>query len=120
LDVRRLAAAFYPQERRHYFAQLHAYQMMADENLLTIQTVRLVRPVGQLISRSGVRANCEECGEEIINEREVLRDGRLLCRACAGSAYYLPVDLTSDGWEAVPPRSAHKKSVSRLVNTSGG
>jgi hypothetical protein len=29
------------------------------------------------------------CGEEIINERELERDGLLLCRSCAGEGYYM-------------------------------
>ena len=32
--------------------------------------------------------SCEGCGEEIINEREIVRAGRTLCRSCAGAGYY--------------------------------
>jgi hypothetical protein len=32
---------------------------------------------------------CPVCSEEIIDEREVLREGVLLCRGCAGFANYL-------------------------------
>lgn len=35
---------------------------------------------------------CDVCGEEIINEREVHREGLTLCRACAGVSYYQPVE----------------------------
>jgi formylmethanofuran dehydrogenase subunit E len=34
----------------------------------------------------------EVCGEEIINEREVVRDGNVLCKACAGQSYYPLID----------------------------
>lgn len=101
LDVRQRAARFLSQETRHYFAQLQAYQMMADEDLLTFQEVRLSRPVGQLVSRAGVRVNCARCGEEIINEREIQWAGTPLCRSCAGSAYYLPGDLIAHEPEAL-------------------
>ena len=37
--------------------------------------------------------NCAECGEEIINEREVMREGQPYCAACAGPAYYAPEAL---------------------------
>ena len=50
--------------------------------------VVLTTPVERLISRAGRRVNCAACGEEIMNEREVARGDELLCRACAGSAYY--------------------------------
>ena len=37
------------------------------------------------------RAVCAECGEGIQFRREVLREGRVLCRACAGERYYDPL-----------------------------
>ena len=39
-------------------------------------------------ARDGVRVLCEICQEEIINDRQVMRDGVVLCRACAGQPYY--------------------------------
>jgi formylmethanofuran dehydrogenase subunit E len=90
LDIRQRARAYAPEERKHYFAQLIGYQRMPDEELLTIQQVDLTTPIGDIISRAGVRVNCAVCGEEIINEREVVREGRVLCQACAGAAYYKP------------------------------
>jgi formylmethanofuran dehydrogenase subunit E len=89
-DIRERACAFVPQETRHYFAQMQAYQVMPDEEMLTIQEVVLNTPIGQIISRSGVRVNCDMCGEEIMNDREVNRDGLKFCRACAGDGYYQP------------------------------
>lgn len=99
LDVREKAYLYAPHEPRHYFAQLHAYQMMPDAELLTIQAVTLTTPVKAIVSRAGVRVNCAVCGEEIINERELLVGGQSLCQACAGSGYYQaaasePVTLT--------------------------
>ncbi len=88
LDVRQQACASIPEEPRHYFAQMQAYRSLPDEKLLTITDVELTTPVEAIVSRPGVRTNCAACGEEIMNEREVLREGLVLCRACAGSAYY--------------------------------
>lgn len=88
LDVRQRAAAAVPDEPRHYFAQLQGYQVMPDEELLAIQPVQLTQRAAEIVSRPGVRVNCAGCGEEIVNEREVLVDGRLLCRACAHGGYY--------------------------------
>lgn len=82
----------YSSDKRHYFAQLDAYQQMPDEELFTIQQVHLKIPIEVIISRPGVRATCQQCGEEILNEREVTRDGVTLCRACAGQAYYTCLD----------------------------
>jgi formylmethanofuran dehydrogenase subunit E len=87
-DVRQRAAAFMPAEKRHYFAQLAAYQAMPDNELLSFQAVSLLIPADALIGRPGVRVNCALCGEEIINGREVTRGEMTVCRACAGGAYY--------------------------------
>ena len=88
VDVRDRAYGYAPDERRHYFAQLHGYQMMPDEELLTVEAVHLNRPIAEIVSRPGVRVHCASCGEEIINEREVLVDDRPYCRHCAHGSYY--------------------------------
>jgi formylmethanofuran dehydrogenase subunit E len=87
-EARQRAQQFFSQEPRHYFAQLHAYQHMTDAELLMIQPVILNDPVERWLSRAGRRVRCAICGEEIMNEREVLQDGYILCRACAGQGYY--------------------------------
>jgi len=88
LDVRERAYTCVPDEPRHYFAQLKAYQVLPDHELLSIQAVQLTTPIAAIVSRAGVRVNCEVCGEEIINEREIVREGLTLCRSCAGQSYY--------------------------------
>lgn len=92
-DIRQKAHAYAPDEKKHYYAQLLSYQRMPDVELLTIQPVRLTTPVRQIVSRNGVRVNCAGCGEEIINEREVMVGERPFCAACAGPAYYAPEEL---------------------------
>ncbi|MBX3015535.1 MAG: TraR/DksA C4-type zinc finger protein [Caldilineaceae bacterium] len=88
LDVRAQAARYAPTETRRYFAQLHAYQIMPADELLSQQWVTLKTPIATMVSRPGVRVNCAQCGEEIINERELMVDDQPLCRACAGLGYY--------------------------------
>ena len=88
LDIRERAYCYTPDEPRHYFAQMQAYQVMADEEMLAIQEVVLNTTIEQIVSRLGLRVNCDVCGEEIMNERESLRDGLTLCRACDGGGYY--------------------------------
>lgn len=93
--IRSLALEYAPEEKRKYFAQLNAYQIMPEDVLLKIQQVYLTRPVCDLISRAGMRLICYRCGEEIINEREIYVDGQVLCKTCAGQPYYtlVPNDL---------------------------
>ncbi len=88
LDIRERAVAFVPNEPRHYFAQMQAYQSMPDEEMFTMGEVALAPPAEKIVSRPGMRVNCHVCGEEIMNEREILRDGSILCQNCAGGGYY--------------------------------
>jgi formylmethanofuran dehydrogenase subunit E len=88
LDIRQKAYSYAPDEQRHYFAQMQAYQTMPDDEMFTVSEVRLVAPMETIVSRPGVRVNCDLCGEEIMNEREIKSDGLTLCRACAHGGYY--------------------------------
>ena len=88
LNVRTTAVAYAPNARSRWHAYLSAYQIMPDEELLTAQPVQLTQSIAEILSRPGVRVNCGQCGEEIINEREVWVNGRCLCRSCAGDGYY--------------------------------
>ena len=83
LDIRERACAFVPEESRHY---MQAYQVMADAEMLSIREVALNTPIEQILSRPGVRVNCDVCGEEIRNEREVYRDELTLCQSLMRAA----------------------------------
>lgn len=94
LDIRQRAYIHASSEPRHYFAQMKAYQVMPDEEMFVFTEVQLVTSIEAIVSRPGVRVNCDVCGEEIMNEREVKKDGLTLCRACAEVPYYqLPVSI---------------------------
>lgn len=77
-----------PDEQSRWHTMLEAYQVMPADELLCWRHVDLTVSLKEIISRAGVRVNCEICGEEVINEREVVRDGLTLCRACASDSYY--------------------------------
>ncbi len=94
LDIRELAYQYASNEPRHYFAQMQAYQIMPDDVMFTVTEVHLATSIAEIVSRPGVRVNCDVCGEEIMNEREVHKDGQVLCKACGSHAYYeLPVSM---------------------------
>jgi formylmethanofuran dehydrogenase subunit E len=88
LEARRLARAYAPDARSRWHAYLRAYQIIPDELLLSAKEVALTQSIAEILSRPSARVNCESCGEEILNEREVRENGRLLCRSCAGATYY--------------------------------
>lgn len=85
---RQLAKTYAPEAESRWHAYLYGYQRIPDEELFTVQEVRLDVSLAEILSKDGYRVNCEVCGEEIINEREVYREGMLLCRPCAGERYY--------------------------------
>ena len=92
LDIRQRAYAYAPNEPRHYFAQMQAYQIMPDEEMFTVTRVGLATSIEAILSRPCLRVNCDVCGEEIMNEREVEQNGLTLCRACAHGGYYQSVE----------------------------
>ena len=72
--------------------QRRAYRQLSDEDLFTRQWVRVALPEEDMPGYRAPRVVCAQCGEGINFKREVQRDGRLLCRACAGERYYEPLD----------------------------
>jgi formylmethanofuran dehydrogenase subunit E len=101
-DVRVRARDYAPGETRHYFAQLAGYQIMPDHELFSMTPVVLSTPVTDLISRAGVRTTCVVCGEEIINEREIVVDGMAYCRSCWGQTYYQVSAPATQVFEGLP------------------
>jgi len=87
-EARTIAVEHAPDARNDWEAMLLGYQVMSMSDLFTIQRVKLNMPLSELISRPGRKAICEICEEEIINGREVINKGVVLCIACSGESYY--------------------------------
>lgn len=101
LDIRQRAWDYASEENRHYYAMLEAYQRMPVEEMFVFQEISLKEPLVHILSRPGYRVDCDQCGEEIINEREIHRQEMILCKTCAGDGYY---DLI----ETIPQTALHK------------
>ncbi len=84
-DVRALAAAYAPGTPNRWRAQLEAYQAMPDAELLRWEERAPDDTLAQVIGRPGRRVLCARCGEEILNDRELVVGGVTLCRGCAGA-----------------------------------
>ena len=108
-QARLQARALTPEARNTWEAQLLGYQRLPTEQLLRAQAVTLKTPIEDIISRPGHRVQCEQCGEEILNEREVMLGGRALCRTCAGQGYYTP--LVASAWPGTVPVPALELAV---------
>lgn len=85
---RQEALACAPEARNRWHGQLLGYQRMAASRLLSVQEVRLIDPLARIVSQPGRKVVCQACGEEIINDRQVVHEGTVLCRTCRGQAYY--------------------------------
>ena len=81
------ALTYAPAAPNRWRAQLEAYQVMPARELLCVRDVELAFDLTTVIGAPGVRVNCGVCGEEILNRREILREGVVLCAACAGRSY---------------------------------
>ena len=86
-----LARAMHPEIESKNQQQMLAYREMPEDDLFTKQWVKVELPPEEFPGYKGDRIVCAECGEGINFRREVVRDGRVLCRACAGERYYDPL-----------------------------
>lgn len=88
-NIRELAWQYASTAKNKWEAQLIGYQRIPDELLFHWQWVKLTVPVRQIVGQAGRRVTCEICGEEIINQREVIREGTVLCKPCAGARIFV-------------------------------
>jgi formylmethanofuran dehydrogenase subunit E len=85
---KKLARAMHPEIEQKNQQQMLAYREMTDDDLFSTQWVKVQLPAEEFPGYKGERIVCAECGEGINFRREVVRDGRMLCRGCAGERYY--------------------------------
>ncbi len=86
-----LARQMHPEIENKNQQQMLAYREMSDDDLFATQWVKVELPPEEFPGYKGERISCAECGEGINFRREVSKDGKMLCRACAGESYYEPL-----------------------------
>jgi formylmethanofuran dehydrogenase subunit E len=84
------ARELFPEIENKNQQQMQAYRILPDDDLFSAQWVRVAIGPEDLPGYKAPRAICEQCGEGVSFKRELVRDGRTLCRACAGERYYEP------------------------------
>lgn len=89
-DSKALARSMHPEASDKNQQQMLAYRELSDEQMFQAQWVRVPLPPEEFPGYKGERIVCECCGEGINFRREVRREGRILCRGCAGENYYEP------------------------------
>jgi formylmethanofuran dehydrogenase subunit E len=88
---KQLAREMHPEINNKNQQQMLAYREMADDDLFTMQWVKVDLPAEEFPGYKGERIVCAVCGEGINFCREIRRDGKILCRSCAGDTYYQPL-----------------------------
>jgi len=68
--------------------QQKAYAQLSDDVLFSKEWVKVEIQPQDRPGFKGPRIVCAQCGEGINFKREVVQNGRTLCRACAGEKYY--------------------------------
>ncbi len=87
------ARELYPEIEGKNAQQMHAYRAMPDAELFTEQWVSAPIEAREMPGYKSGRIVCAQCGEGINYDREIVREGRTLCRGCADvdGRYYQPV-----------------------------
>ena len=87
-----LAREMHPEIEDKNSQQMLAYREISNEDLFTTQWVKVDLPPEEFPGYKGDRIVCESCGEGINFRRELRREGKVLCRSCAGERYYEILD----------------------------
>jgi len=88
---KRLARQMHPEIAEKNQQQMLAYREMSAEELFSTQWVKVDLSPEEFPGFKSERVTCESCGEGINFRREIRREGKTLCRACAGERYYEPL-----------------------------
>jgi formylmethanofuran dehydrogenase subunit E len=87
-DSKQRAREMFPEIADKNVQQMRAYRDLPDTDLFAVEWVRVKLGPEEFPGYKAARVVCAECGEGINFKREVMRDGRVLCKACAGERYY--------------------------------
>jgi formylmethanofuran dehydrogenase subunit E len=87
------ARELYPQMEDKNKQQMVAYRELPDADLFSEQWVHVPLHPREMPGYKSQRIACSVCGEGINYDREVVRDGRILCQGCAApeTRYYQPL-----------------------------
>lgn len=64
---------------------------VSEEELLVIEDVKVNIGNHDVPGFPKYRAYCEKCGDRVLDKREVIVDGKTLCKACAEGSYYTKI-----------------------------
>jgi formylmethanofuran dehydrogenase subunit E len=109
------ARDLYPQIENKNQQQMLAYRELPNEELFSEEWVSVAIKPREMPGYKSARISCATCGEGINYDREVHRDGKTLCKACAApeARYYQPLSpeqlkhANSEAGAETSPQPAH-------------
>ncbi len=87
-ESRDLAAVFCPDLVDPVQQQIQAYKVMPDAIMFRVQEVTVDLTPLDLPGPTRRKVACQRCGQVVRDGREVRDNGEVLCRPCAGGAYF--------------------------------
>ena len=87
-EARDLTAAYAPEIPEKYPQQLEAYKRMPDSVLFRVQQVEVDIRDSDMPGPTRYKATCTNCGQVVRDRREVMQDGRPVCKPCALEVYF--------------------------------
>ncbi len=87
-ESRELSQVYAPGLTNKAEQQLQAYKKMPDSALFRVQEVKVDIGECDLPGPSRYKAQCQSCGQVVRDNREIVVEGRTLCRPCALGSYY--------------------------------
>jgi len=87
-EARSLAPAYAPEIMDKYPQQMEAYKRMPDSVLFRVQQVEVAISEYDLPGPTRRKVACDQCAQVVRDQREVIKNGRVLCRPCAGGTYF--------------------------------
>lgn len=89
--ARDLAPVLMPDIADRHAQQLEAYKIMDDQDLFTVEEVRVDVPASDMPGPTRFKATCTRCGIIVRDKKEVFKNNEILCRPCAFGSYFKPV-----------------------------
>src|ERR1700683_5470884 len=86
-----LARRMHPEIADKNQQQMLAYREITDDDLFTLQWVKVDLPPEEFPGYKGERVVCEACGEGINFRREERTEEKVFGGSCAGERYYEPI-----------------------------
>jgi formylmethanofuran dehydrogenase subunit E len=87
-EARGLATVYAPEVGGKSAQQLAAYRRMPDSVLFRVQKVRVKLDECDLPGPTRRKVVCSRCGQIVRDRREVVADGRILCKPCTAECYF--------------------------------